>query len=343
MGNHHSFQNRDNNPKKLNSVIALYILSLKPNDLKNLLNLEYCNQLISVLSILFIQEFSKQDIEEVVGNINLQTQNNKYDVRDVAKHYVKIAHLFATNIISIFNINTLIQGLSPTTKEAEQTNTMYLEGGRGNGSRKEKGEYEYVAGIPEFIDLYYDDNYDISSGKFNGMTKDNLLNYKKDLYDFYSHLSEKNKNREGLPETINRFLDITISDIDLQDREELKPDDGLFICYAKTLKGMIFNSNQTINALIENINVLFDVDKSDADKSDADNNEICISDNLDTDRLQELIDISRSIISEFYITYESDMSTISKIYESIVNTQILKTTMNQLRALDEEQIKMTYI
>jgi len=89
--------------------------------------------------------------------------------------------------------------------------------------------------------------------------------------------------------------------------------------------------------------MFFDVDKSDADKSDADNNEICISDNLDTDRLQELIDISRSIISEFYITYESDMSTISKIYESIVNTQILKTTINQLRALDEEQIKMTYI
>ena len=156
------------------------------------------------------------------------------------------------------------------------------------------------------------------------------------MYDFYSHLS-KNKNREGLPETINRFLDITIDDIDLQDKEELKPNDGLFICYAKTLKGMLFNSNQTISALIENTNVLFDLDKFE------DNNEICIADNLDTDRLQELIDISRSVISEFYITYESDMSTISKIYESIVNTQILKTTMNQLRALDEERIKLTYI
>ena len=73
MGNHHSFQNRDNNSKKLNVVIALYILSLNPNDLKTLLNLEYCNQLISVLSTLFIQEFSEQDIEEVIENINIQT------------------------------------------------------------------------------------------------------------------------------------------------------------------------------------------------------------------------------------------------------------------------------
>jgi len=327
MGNHHSFQNRDNNSKKLNCVIALYILSLNHNDLKKLLNLEYCNQLISVLSTLFIQEFSEQEIEEGIEHINIQKQNKQYNVTELAKHYVKISHLFATNIISIFNINTLLQNLSPTN-ELDKT-SIYLEGGR---KKEIKRDYEYVVSIPEFIDLYYDDNYDISSGKFNGMTNDNLANYKKDLYDFYSHIS-KNKNLEGLPETVNRFLDITIDDIDLQDTEELKPNDGLFICYAKTLKSMLFNSNQTINKLIENTNVLFDVH----------NTEIYISDNLDTDKLQELIDISRSIISDFYITYESDLSTISKIYEAIVNTLILKTTMNQLRALDEERIRLTYI
>ena len=63
-------------------------------------------------------------------------------------------------------------------------------------------------GIPELMELYYDDNYDYKMGKFTGMTPKTQKIFQEDLKIFYNVFSGK----PNLPTNITKFSDIKLRD-----------------------------------------------------------------------------------------------------------------------------------
>ena len=56
--------------------------------------------------------------------------------------------------------------------------------------------------------------------------------------------------------------------------------------------------------------------------------------------LSEIIDKTRTLILNYYLTCEKDYTKAVKLYETIVNNQIRETTMNQVEDLEETKEKL---
>lgn len=63
-------------------------------------------------------------------------------------------------------------------------------------------------GIPQLRELYNDDNYDYSTGKFTGMSESTSREFKQDLELFYNIFTGNKK----MPEDIQDFSDIKLKD-----------------------------------------------------------------------------------------------------------------------------------
>jgi hypothetical protein len=63
-------------------------------------------------------------------------------------------------------------------------------------------------GIPELMELYYDDDYDYETGKFKGMKPETQAIFNQNLQSFYSVFAET--NGQPMPENIKKFSDIKL-------------------------------------------------------------------------------------------------------------------------------------
>ena len=184
-------------------------------------------------------------------------------------------------------------------------------------------------GIPELFDLYLD-KYDYQSGTFTEMTQETSAEYLEDLKKFYLSFT----GELSMPPTIKKF-----SDIKLRDYEKTKVcqtgkpvqgslKDFLFKKYAKNLQKMVQTSNQKQEALLEVINNIFTYDVVDNVKK------IRIHPELTESGLKNLVEKTRRIIVDLYVTCEDDFVEGVKIYEAIIENQIRLTTESQIRELD---------
>jgi len=125
---------------------------------------------------------------------------------------------------------------------------------------KPKNEYddddvkdlEDEPGIPELMELYYDDDYDYETGKFKGMKPETQLIFDENLKSFYSVFAET--NGQPMPDNIKKFSDIKLKDYNkkLNCRGKYAPyksnvrgtlEDDLFKQYAENLKQMLNKAN----------------------------------------------------------------------------------------------------
>ena len=201
-------------------------------------------------------------------------------------------------------------------------------------------------GIPELMELYYDDVYDYETGKFKDMSPETRIQFNKDLHTFYSTFT----GIEEMPENIKGFNQIKLRDYsktsiicsDLvpqtttqtstqtatQTTASLYPD--LFIEYAKNLKDMLFHTNETHRKLLNIIDKLFMVGDI----------KIRIHPNLNDKRLQEIIDETRNLIVSSYLSCETDFTRGIELYEAIVEKMILQTSQSQLSALENSMVQL---
>jgi hypothetical protein len=212
-------------------------------------------------------------------------------------------------------------------------------------------------GIPELQHLYYD-KYDYDQGGFGGkmnmednMTTEMYSQYKKDLLSFYKTFTGNNEipmvdsvdskgNKIKTP-AVKKFSDIPLrtyhkSEGCMQNglfnreyRGTFK--ERLFYEYAQHIKKML-NKTETVQAeLLKIIDKLFVFGTN----PESGSKQVVINPSLTEVKLQKIVDETRKIIVNLYLTCEEDFVKGLDIFEAIVETQIKETSINQIKQLEK--------
>jgi hypothetical protein len=200
-------------------------------------------------------------------------------------------------------------------------------------------------GIPELMELYYDDEYDYETGKFKGMKEETQKLFNENLQNFYNVFVD---NQGGpMPENIKKFSDIKLKDYSKKPscqgsnhpyksivRGTIK--DDLFKKYAENLKQMMEKANTNQELLLDVLNKLF-VYMTDPKKK---KKIIRINPELTEESLQEAVLEARAIIINLYLTCETDFANGIKIYEAIVDKKIIETAKSQIETMERTSEKL---
>lgn len=195
-------------------------------------------------------------------------------------------------------------------------------------------------GIPELYELYLDDDYDFDTGRFMGMSPESKKMYQEDLQIFYNTFTD-NRN-DKLPDTIKRFKDIKLKDYSKMNNcqgDEAKwkkkvngnKSNPLIVQYADHLKQMIKRADDNQQKLFYILNQIFVY----TIEPETNKKVVRVSPELKEDILQNLIIETRSLLIKLYLTCEIDYVNGIKLYEAIVDKQILETAKNQIVNLEK--------
>jgi len=200
-------------------------------------------------------------------------------------------------------------------------------------------------GIPELMELYYDDEYDYETGKFKGMKPETQLIFNENLKNFYNVFAET--NNLPMPENIKKFGDIKLKDYNKKSKCRGKNapydtrvswtlEEDLFKQYAENLKQMLNKANTNQEYLLDVLNKLF------VYMTDPQTNKkiIRINPELSEDLLQEVIIETRAIIIKLYLTCETDFANGIKLYEAIVDKKIIETSKSQIQTMENNREKL---
>lgn len=198
-------------------------------------------------------------------------------------------------------------------------------------------------GIPELMNLYLDDNYDYSNGTFTGMSDKTKSQFMSDLKTFYTAFTDNTT----MPPEITKFSDIKLRDYRskqgcqgnapiFKSKITLNKKDKLFVQYAENIKKMIQSAANNQYKLLSVINDLFTfiIDPYSGKKV------IRINPKLTDELLQNSVVKSRRFIVDLYVKCETDYVNGMKIYEAIVESQILDTTQKQIDSLKVQAKKI---
>jgi hypothetical protein len=199
-------------------------------------------------------------------------------------------------------------------------------------------DLEDEPGIPELMELYYDDNYDYKTGKFTDMKEKTRAVFNENLRHFYTVFTDGNV----MPDNYTKFSDIKLRDYhNMKECKGSNPllkmkvkgsvSDDLFSKYAENIKQMVKKAKKNQELLLDVLNKLF------VYMTDPQTNKkvIRINPDLTEDILQEVIVETRAIIINLYLTCETDFVNGVKIYEAIVEKKILETAQNQIDTLEK--------
>jgi hypothetical protein len=407
----------------LDYIASYYILTMDFQSLRKLYEKDYCDELVVLTSELVNRYFSDIEIAglanraqdgSVAGSESEKQEKllffKKADIdkldperkrelcNQIAKFYVKIAHLFSA-ILTTINpeyVYTDSSGKKVKRKLSEKSSIpadavietvksnlcdSRIEALKGDGKiplqeeeEQREGEEEIIVkpkicsmdiysqklegsgdsldaepGIPELMELYYDADYDYATGEFKGMTPETQRRFDEDLKRFYSVFT----NGDTPPESVKKFSDIKLKDYSKNKvcegqnpyfdqeftssgslRESKKK---LFFDYAANLRQMIASVNEKQKQLLETINKMFVYVK---DPNDPTKEVIRVNPELTEMLLQDLIAETRSTIVELYLKCETDFVEGVKLYEAIVESQILETAQSQIQTLQSEAEKL---
>jgi hypothetical protein len=298
--------------------------------------------------------------------------------QSIAKFYIKIAHIFAAIVTTInptyvykdtegntvradlyekskippnvpreifrFNIcDNRIKALNekPLTPDTNGDVTISPKICTSNiGDNGQDKTLNDEPGIPELMDLYYDDNYDFKTGQFTSMSPATEKVFNEDLQIFYSVFTGKT---DRMPAEVRRFSDIKLRDFHrLPDCTGDNPplaktvkgsaSNKYFSDYANHLTQMINKANANQEALLGIINKLFvyTLDPQTNKK------QIRVNPALTESGLQELVVETRALIIKLYLTCEVDFVNGIKLYQAIVEQKIFDTERNQLKYFDKK-------
>lgn len=199
-------------------------------------------------------------------------------------------------------------------------------------------------GIPELKRLYYD-KYDsdqsgdkrVPNNGFYGMTPEMQKVYDEDVKRFYLEFS----GEETVPEGIKEFGQIKLRDFQRSKgcakggvytqgyTGTLKQQ--LFKQYVDHTKQMIERANAAQDKLLDVLDEMFKFSFDQVEKK----KRIIINPALNEKTIQDLINRTRKLIVELYLGCEQDFVSGLKIYEAIVEKQVLDTSMAQLKSMND--------
>ena len=278
MGNSQSNSSNENKGNKLAKSIDViatnYILTQNFTDMMNLKDPQYCDNLVIMTSEVMSKNLNNKEITFLAQKIKdgveineltddnvlyMKKDNiNKLDVRTstkkkrlcngIAKHYIKIAHLFSAIVTTInpsytykdnygssIKVNLKNKHTIPKGKDVKidrinlcsrrvnaLVNNRDFNGENGKikikpnfckiNSKTENGKLDTksLADEPGIpeLDVLYNDIYDYEMGKFTSMSENMKKQYKTDLQTFYTAFTG-NKN---MPDDVIKFSQIKLRD-----------------------------------------------------------------------------------------------------------------------------------
>lgn len=419
MGNQlSSTLNRENNgqktdelkPKSVSQILdyisTYYILTMDFKSLRKLYEKEYCDKLVILTSDIIERYFTDLEItylsqrikdgkevnEKEKANIKFVNRDtlDKLDIQnsikkkricvEIAKFYIKIAHIFAAIVTTINPIyvykdaegNTVRASLNEKNKipknaprdiyklnicsnrinslenkqslEPDENGEITISPNFCNINIGDDGQEKDLSdepGINELEELYYDDNYDFKTGKFTGMSENTRKLFLENLKNFYTVFT----GEDNMPESITKFSDIKLKNYHkikencrgpdplLQRKMKGSLTNKLFADYADNLKKMIQTTNKNQEALLTIINRIFVyvIDPQTNKK------QIRINPSLTEDKLQEIVQETRALIINLYLTCEMNYVNGLNIYEAIVDQTIFDTLQNQENYLKKKR------
>lgn len=298
----------------------------------------------------------KQDIKLTT------TLEDKHYISEMAQD-IKVENLNFCNsrisdLMDMEEITNLIDGKNIIPDGGQGVSTIKIKtnlcstnlNNNTEGYSRKKTVYD-LPGFAELSRLYYD-RYNASKGRFDRMSASSEGEKKRNIALLYT-LFTGDKNP---PKDIKSFKDIPLhsfsDDIECENMDSIfnktymgTTKDKLFVDYVDMVKKMIYNSNMIRNSLLEIIDKIFILNNESFDVEDATNEETkekyIIDPSLTYEELDRMIAEARKIILKLYISCERDFLSTLKIFQAIIETQILETTKRQVKEL-EMGIEMEY-
>jgi len=317
---------------------------------------------------------NKDELEGLdISNDTQKSIKKKRVCIGIAKFYVKIAHIFAAIVMTINPVYTYKDNTGQTVhtgllqkdnipKNTKRKISKYNICDNRIRALKQGEIYDFSGnvtiqpkvcnmninkdgtvknlkdepGIPEFLNLYFDDNYDYSNGTFTGMSEKTKAQFLSDLKLFYTTFT----GNEVMPPEITKFSDIKLRDYRnlsgclgqnsvLKSKVTLNKNNELFIKYANNIKNMINDAANNQYKLLYIINELFIFVKDPYSEKKV----IRVNPNLTDELLQNIVFKTRKYIINLYLKCETDYVNGMKIFEAIVEQKIFDTTQKQIQTL----------
>jgi len=357
MGNNVSSQHNN----KLDYIATNYILSMNFQSLRKMHDKAYCNKLTGLTSTILAQYFKHKDIHTLLNRVkygednkdkdkDITAEDNTQICNAISIFYVKIAHIFAAImmalnpkyvftdkngkqiIIDIHDKHKIPRGIKPEIQNIGLCNNLLniltikdFTDKPKFCSRNKQGET--LTEMPEFMELYYDSEYNSITGNFEGMSAKMKNLFEKDLQSFYYHFS----GNLIMPNAVKKFSDIKLKQYDnlnLCKNPKIEPvhyRNKLFTKYAANLKEMMIFVNTKQTALLNILDSLFMTTDGD----------IRINSKITEHNIQNIIDDTRNNILELYLKCEDDFTENIKLHEAIIESLIILTTEGQIINLNE--------
>tara|TARA_B110000091_G_scaffold109041_1_gene118211 strand:+ start:7704 stop:9011 length:1308 start_codon:yes stop_codon:yes gene_type:complete len=215
--------------------------------------------------------------------------------------------------------------------------------------------------MPEWMDLYYDSEYDLNTGKFLGLSPQANQKYKDDLKLFFIHFTD---NQE-IPDKITRFQDIRLNQhggmkkiwnqsmlddiqqpITWNDHDHIDNStcrQQLIISYANNLKQMLQNVNTRQQYLM---NIIYEVFVQTQVQEPHESEDPTLRYSIHTDvtaiQLDELIEDTRDTILQLHESCEHDYLEGMYIYEAINESLMLETLQRQVIVLENKKNELIH-
>ncbi len=397
-------------------IATHYILTSDFQSLRKLNEKTYCEKMIVLTSDIINKKFSDLEVDKILDRVEngtspkdiekenivffnksqlhnaIEESNNTKEIKcnQIAKFYIKVAHLFASIVMTINpeythtdffgnvktyklfekdkipnsghfevskinlcgeRVNILSNELVNNEEDSEgknvNVNTTPKKLCSMNLNKKGKVKtLDEEIGIPELMELYYDDGYDYKTGKFNRMSEETEKQFKTDLNNFYINFT----GSYNVPENVTKFSDIKLKDYSKEkicnttntsevsqfedNYIKISTTNNLYVKYAENLKKMVDTVNkkqQQLSAIIDKVFVYV----YDSSNTEVKNEVIRINPDLTEKYLQDIVVECRNYIKDLYLTCEKDFTEGIKIYEAIVESRILNTTIKQIDQLEK--------
>jgi hypothetical protein len=305
--------------KQMDELVAEYIFNLDTVGLKKLNDAKECNKLVLFLADIIEKKLSLAEIKQVSQHITEKSDNISLDI---AKFYVKIAHVYASIIKTINPIDVKKKKGKDITSLCGSRLFALVSGDKSKITEE---------GIPELDMLYNDSQYEYESGEFKGRSKKMDEVFKRNLTTFYTTYT-------GLPMdySINKFSDIKLKSHSTTAEEPICEDNRcddtvLFEKYALNIANNIKYINMSQNKLIEIVDKLFTKTK---------NKKHTINPTLTDKEISNIVINARQIIIDLYITCERNYANGIMIYEAISTKKILETLQSRRDELIKTRISL---
>jgi hypothetical protein len=295
-----------------------------------------------------------EGMEEIKFTATLEEKHHISEMaQDIKVENLNFCNSRISDLMDMEELTDLMDGKNVIPSGAEKVSTIKIKtnlcssnlNNNNEGYSRKKTVYD-LPGFAELSRLYYD-KYNASKGRFDRMSAKNEEEKKRNVALLYT-LFTGDKNP---PKDIKSFKDIPLHSFsDTVECDNIDSifnktymgttKDKLFVDYVDMVKKMIFDSNMIRNSLLEIIDKIFVHNDSGVDAGadagvDTGKEKYIIDHTLTYEALDILIAEARKIILKMYISCERDFMSTLKIFQAIIETQILETSKRQINELEK--------